>query len=88
MSNNKPNIKQPSFRSQRDVGRRRMRFKSRKRRKKNTEAGHQLSGVTYMQPCHWVRDSMKYGQRAGAEGLIEGHHKRRQVEPKEHNGNL
>lgn len=49
----------------------RTRFNSRKRRKKITEAGRQLSGVTYMQPCHWVRDSMKYGQRVGAEGLIK-----------------
>lgn len=62
--------------------RRRTRYKSRERRKKNTEAVRQLSGVTYMQPCHWVRDSMKYGQRVGAEGLIKRHHKRRQSEPK------
>lgn len=46
-----------------------MSFKSREE-EENTEAGHQLSGVTYMQPSHWVRDSMKHGQRVGAEGLI------------------
>lgn len=45
--------------------------KGRERRKINTEAECQLSGVTYMQPCHWVRESMKYGQRVGAEGLIK-----------------
>lgn len=37
----------------------------------NTEAVYQLSVVTYMQPCHWVRDSMKHGQRVGAQGLIQ-----------------
>ena len=47
-----------------------MRHKSRER-SNNTEAGRQLSGVTYMQPYHWVRDSMKYGQRVGVEGLIK-----------------
>lgn len=52
------------------------------RRKKYVEAGCQLSVVTYMQPCHWVRDSMKYGQRVGAEGLIKRHHKRRQIKQK------
>lgn len=41
------------------------------RGKKNTEAVHQLSGVTYMQPCQCVRDGMKYEQRVGAEGLIK-----------------
>lgn len=46
-----------------------MSFKSRE--EENTEAVHQLSGVTYMQPFHWVRDSMEYGQRVGAEGLIK-----------------
>lgn len=35
-----------------------------------------------MQPSHWVRDSMKYGQRVGAEGLIKRHHKRRQLNKK------
>lgn len=47
-----------------------MNFKSREE-EENTEAVHQLSGVTYMQPFHWVRDSMEYGQRVGAEGLIK-----------------
>lgn len=47
----------------------------------NAEAVHQLSGVTYMQPCHWVRDSMKHGQRVGAEGLIKTHQNRKHIEP-------
>ena len=56
-----------------------MSFKSRKE-EENTEAVHQLSGVTYMQPCHWVRDSMKYGQRVGGEGLIKRQQKRERIE--------
>lgn len=56
-----------------------MSFKSREE-EENTEAVHQLSGVTYMQPCHWVRDSMKYGQRVGAEGLIKRHQKRKRIQ--------
>lgn len=56
-----------------------MSFKSREE-EENTEAVHQLSGVTYMQPCHWVRDSMKYGQRVGAEGLINRHQKRKRIQ--------